>query len=82
MNTKIIDNRHKERDKEFFNLGVGDFFQDYGEPFSYEESICMKVSDVNALRFLPNGEVDEEDWSTIRHTKIIPLKASITVEFE
>ena len=80
MNTKIVDHRYKELDTEFLDLRIGDFFQDDCSPFSYEESICMKVSEVDALRFLPDGEIQEDDWSTSRHTKIIPLKATITVE--
>lgn len=79
MNTKIVDNRNKELDTEFSNLRVGDFFQD-DDGYSYENSICMKISDVDALRFLSDGEIEEEDWSSIRRTKIIPLKATITVE--
>lgn len=80
MNTEIIDNRHKELDTAFCDLKIGDFFQDDSEPFSYEESICMKTSEVTALRFFPNGEVEEDNWSTITDIKIIPLKATITVE--
>lgn len=80
MNTEIIDNRHKELDTKFSDLKVGDFFQDDCDPYSYEESICMKVSDVIALRFLPNGEIQEDDWSTITYIKVLPLKATITIE--
>ncbi len=78
MNTKIIDYRDRISNTEFFNLEVGDFFQDNID--CHVNSICMKISQETALRFHSCGEVEEEDWSTTRHTKIIPLKATITVE--
>lgn len=80
MNTKIIDKRTKVADTKFIDLQVGDFFQDEQVGYYYQDSICMKVSEVSALRFLSEGEVSEEDWSTIKYTEIFPLKAIITVE--
>lgn len=80
MSTKIVDKRAKVADTKFIDLLVGDFFQDEQVGYYYQDSICMKVSEVSALRFLSEGEVSEEDWSTIKYTEIIPLKATITVE--
>lgn len=80
MNTKIIDKRTKVADTKFMDLRVGDFFQDEQVGYYYQDSICMKVSEVSALRFLSEGGVSEEDWSTIKYTEICPLKATITVE--
>lgn len=80
MNTKIIDKRIKITDTKFIDLQIGDFFQDEQVGYYYQDSICMKVSDVSALRFTAEGEAVEEDWSTIKYTEIFLLKATITVE--
>lgn len=82
MNTTILDKRAKVTDTKFIDLQIGDFFQDEQVGYYYQDSICMKVSDVSALRFLSEGEAIEEDWSTIKYTEIFPLKATITVERE
>lgn len=80
MSTKIIDKRNKVADTKFIDLRVGDFFQDEQVGYYYQDSICMKVSEVSALRFLSEGDVSGEDWSTIQYTEVLPLKATIMVE--
>lgn len=80
MNTKIVDKRTEVVSTKFMDLRVGDFFQDEQVGYYYQDSICMKVSEVYALRFLSEGGVSEEDWSAIKYTEVLPLKATIMVE--
>lgn len=40
----------------------------------------MKISDSKSIRFFSNGSITEEGWECIEYFRVIPLKATITVE--
>ena len=81
MNTKIIDKRAEKNIVTFASLQIGSFFQDDNNGTErYEDTVCMKISDSKSIRFFSNGSITEEGWECIEYFRVIPLKATITVE--